>query len=79
MATELFGFGWGERQLVTLDDNGCYNTEFDEKSTSQKLVNDMIFAGQSYTAGEDLTPSYKLEFQGNDGNTYVMVSLKRCF
>ena len=74
MATELFGFGWGERQLVTLDDNGCYNTEFDEKSTSQKFVNDMTFAGQSFTAGEYLTPSYKLEFQGSDGNTYVMVS-----
>ena len=34
----------------------------------------MTFAGQSYTAGEDLTPSYVIQFQGSDGNTYEMVS-----
>jgi len=71
---QIVWLGGGERQLVTLDDNDNRNTQFDEASTSQKLVNDMTFAGQSYTAGEDLTPSYVIQFQGSDGNTYEMVS-----
>ena len=71
---QIVWLGGGERQLVTLDDNDNRNTQFDEASTSQKLVNDMTFAGQSYTAGEDLTPSYVIQFQGSDGNIYEMVS-----
>jgi hypothetical protein len=64
--------GGGEVATVTVDDPS--NSTFSEIETDQTLVDPITFDGVSYSVGQQVTPSYIIEFAGSDGKTYTMVS-----
>lgn len=64
--------GNGESQIIEITDDT--DTFFDESQSDQTLTQDVTFGGQTFLAGQIVTPSYILELTGSDGNTYELVS-----
>ncbi len=64
--------GGGESAQITIIDN--QDTVFSEAQSNQTLQSGLTFNGTSYNAGQVVTPSYNIVFNGSDGETYFMTS-----
>ena len=64
--------GGGTSKLVSITDER--DSVFDEALNDQTLTNAVDWQGQSYDAGQIVTPTYTIVFEDGDGNEYILTS-----
>ena len=72
LGDQITWIGGGEAALISITDNA--DNVFDEADSNQTLSSSVTFGGIDYLAGQVVTPTYLIAFNGSDGESYVLSS-----